>query len=186
MKMGKQIINPIITAIIDLVHGRAWIIPTRDRALAVEDLLSTGRVVGQAAGRAARRATNRATGTLTPCDALNMGLAWWLQEGFTIDTNSYPTWRVHACVLRILLTLATLPSGGRDQGRMSSLLLEYIVFERAQDIRGRPQRGRPPRGCPPRMLSSTPHMLLVGPRATGMWWTAFKISAFGAQGASWE
>ena len=35
-----------------------------------------------------------ATGTLTPCEALNMGLAWWLQEGSTSDTNSDPTLRV--------------------------------------------------------------------------------------------
>ena len=35
-----------------------------------------------------------ATGTLTPCEAFNMGLAWWLQEGSTSDTNSCPTWRV--------------------------------------------------------------------------------------------
>ncbi len=47
-----------------------------------------------------------ATGTLTPCDASNiapcdasnMGLAWWLQEGFTTDTNSYPISRARACV----------------------------------------------------------------------------------------
>ncbi len=130
-----------------------------------------------------------ATSTLTACDALNVGLAWRLQEGFTSDTNSNPTCRVHACVFKILLTLATLPSGGRDQGRMSSLLPEYIVFGRAHDIRGRrgrPQRGRPPRGRPPRMVSSNLCMLLVGPRATGMGWTAFKTWAFGAQGASWE
>ena len=39
-----------------------------------------------------------ATVTLIPCDALNMGLAWWLQEGFTRDTNSYPISRARACV----------------------------------------------------------------------------------------
>ncbi len=64
---------------------------------------------------------HEAAGTLAPCDVLIMGLAWWLQEGFTRDINSYPTWRVHARMLRILLTLATLSSGGRDQGQMSSL-----------------------------------------------------------------
>jgi hypothetical protein len=39
-----------------------------------------------------------ATGPLTPCDASNMGLAWWLQEGSTSDTNSYHTSRARACV----------------------------------------------------------------------------------------
>ena len=50
-----------------------------------------------------------ATGTLTPCEALNMGLAWWLQEGSTSDTNSCPTWRVRACVLRNWATAAGSP-----------------------------------------------------------------------------
>ncbi len=54
-------INLITTAIIDLLQDRAGIIPAQDRALAAEDLLSTGRVDGQAAGRAAGRATGRAT-----------------------------------------------------------------------------------------------------------------------------
>ncbi len=44
-----------------LTTWSSGIIPTRDRALPTEDLLSTGRVDGQAAGQAARRATGRAT-----------------------------------------------------------------------------------------------------------------------------
>ena len=53
-----------------------------------------------------------ATGTLTPCEAFNMGLAWWLQEGSTSDTNSCPTWRVRACV-RACLGTGPPPPGRR-------------------------------------------------------------------------
>ena len=53
-----------------------------------------------------------ATGTLTPCEAFNMGPAWWLQEGSTSVTNSCPTWRVRACV-RACLGTGPPPPGRR-------------------------------------------------------------------------
>ena len=49
-----------------------------------------------------------ATGTLTPCDALNMGLAWWLQEGSTSDTNSYPI----RCAVAMATAASTRTGGG--------------------------------------------------------------------------